>query len=111
MLGSVGRADHKSAYWKFRKVMTLGMMNYNAYAPIIKAAYAKLEAENDQRQREVEAEYLKIYKDCPMEAQDLLQRFSDRLLKRALEVAEDLELELLSRLTADVEKEYLFHGA
>ena len=111
MVGSVGRADNKSAYWRFRKVMTLGMMNYNAYAPIIKAAYAKLEAENDQRQREMEAEYLKIYKECPMEAQDLLQRFSDRLLKRALEVAEDLEIELLSRLTADVEKEYLFHGA
>ena len=87
------------------------MMNYNAYAPIIKAAYAKLEAENDQRQLEMEAEYLRIYKDRPMEAQDLLQRFSDRLLKRALEVAEDLELEILSRLTADVETEYLFHGA
>jgi hypothetical protein len=41
----------------------------------------------------------------------MLQRFSDRLLKRALEVAEDLELEILSRLTADVETEYLFHGA
>ena len=91
--------------------MTLGMMNYNAYAPIIKAAYAKLEAENDQRQCELEAEYLKICKDRPMEAQDLLQRFSDRLLTRALEVAEDLELEILSRLTADVEAEYLFHGA
>ena len=59
----------------------------------------------------MEAEYLKIYKDRPMEAQDMLQRFSDRLLKRALEVAEDLELEILSRLTADVEAEYLFHGA
>jgi dipeptidase len=110
-MGSVGRADNKSAYWKFRRVMTLGMMNYNAYAPIIKAAYTKLEAENDQRQLEMEAEYLKICKDHPMEAQDLLQRFSDRLLKRALEVAEDLELEILSRLTADVETEYLFHGA
>lgn len=111
MLGSVGRADNKSAYWKFRRVMTLGMMNYNAYAPIIKAAYAKLEAENDQRQREMEAEYLSINKERPMEARDMLQRFSDRLLKRALDVADGLEIELMSRLTADIETEYLFHGA
>jgi dipeptidase len=91
--------------------MTLGMMNYNAYAPIIKATYAKLEAENDQRQREMEAEYLSIYKERPMEARDMLQRFSDRLLKRALDVADGLEIELMSRLTADIETEYLFHGA
>ena len=109
--GSVGHADDKSAYWKFRRVMTLGMVNYNRYAPIIKAAYARLEAENDQRQREMEAEYLKLYKECPMEAHDQLLRFSNRVLRRALEVAEHLELRLLTRLTADIEKEYLFHGA
>ncbi len=110
-IGSVGHADNKSAYWKFRKVMTLGMVNYNAFAPIIKAAYAKLEAENDQRQKEMEQEYLKIYKESPMKAQDMLQRFSDQVLIRALEVADSLELELYSRLTADIQKEYLFHGA
>ena len=29
-------ASVDSAYWKFRKVMTLGMVNYNKYAPIIR---------------------------------------------------------------------------
>ena len=111
MMGSVGRADTRSAYWRFRRVMTLAMTNYNAYAPIVKAAYARLEAENDQRQCEMEAEYLSIYKERPMEARDMLQRFSDRLLKRALDVADELEIELMSRLTADIETEYLFHGA
>lgn len=111
MMGSVGRADTRSAYWRFRRVMTLAMTNYNAYAPIVKAAYARLETENDQRQREMEAEYLSIYKERPMEARDMLQRFSDRLLKRALDVADGLEIELMSRLTADIETEYLFHGA
>ena len=64
------------------------MTNYNAYAPIVKETYARLEAENDQRQKEFEARYLEIYKDKPMEAQDMLQQFSDDILNRALEVAD-----------------------
>lgn len=104
-------ADSKSAYWKFRKVMTLGMVNYNLYAPIIKEAYYTLQAENDQRQKEMEKEYLKIYKDEPLRAKDLLQKFSDEMLNKALVVADKLIDELFTRLTQDVQKEYLFHGA
>ena len=91
--------------------MTLGMVNYNAYAPIIKDAYAKFEAETDQRQKEMEAKYLKIYKEQPMKAQDLLQAFSDRVLTEALDLADALIEELFTRLTADIQQEYLFHGA
>ena len=72
-----GESSDDSAYWKFRKIMVLGMTNYNKYAPIIKEAYAKFEAETDQRQREMEEEYLRIYKTQPLHAQDLLQAFSD----------------------------------
>lgn len=104
-------ADTASAYWRFRKVMTLGMTNYNAYAPIIKETYAKLEAENDQRQKEMEAEYMKLYKDFPMKAQDLLQQFSDDILNHALEVADALLERIFTVLTADIQQEYLFHGA
>lgn len=106
-----GHASVDSAYWKFRKVMTLGMVNYNKYAPIIKETYAKFETETDQRQKEMEAEYLKIYKDQPMKAQDLLQAFSDKVLNEALNVADALIEELFTRLTADIQQEYLFHGA
>ena len=91
--------------------MTLAMTNYNAYAPLVKETYAKLEAENDQRQREFEAKYLELYKDKPMEAADLLQNFSDQLLNHALEVADQLTLELFTRLTQDTMKNYMFHGA
>jgi dipeptidase len=106
-----GHADDKSAYWRFRKVMTLGMVNYNKYAPIIKEAYDKLEAENDQRQKEMEEAYLKLYKKEPMKALDLLQDFSDTILNHALEVADDLVNELFTRLTYDIQQEYMFHGA
>ena len=100
-----------NAYWHFRKVMTLGMMDYNAFAPIIKEAYSRLEAENDQRQKELEAEYLKTYKECPMKASDMLQQFSDELLLRAVKVADELVDELFTRLTVKVQDEYMFHGA
>ncbi len=104
-------SDNKSAYWKFRKVMTLGMVNYNAYAPIIKEAYAKLEAENDQRQKEMEKEYLKLHKDEPIKANEMLQQFSDSILNKAESVAESLIEEIFTRLTLDIQKEYMFHGA
>jgi len=104
-------ADNKSAYWKFRKVMTLGMVDYNAYAPIIKDTYAKLEAENDQRQKEMEMEYLKICKNEPAKAKDLLQEFSDSILTKAENVAEKLIEELFTRMTSDIQQKYLFHGA
>ena len=106
-----GHADSESAYWKFRKVMTLGMTDYNAYAPLIKETYSRLEVENDQRQKEMEAEYLKIFNTEPMKAQDMLQQFSDNILNKALDVADGLTEELFTRLTQNIQKEYLFHGA
>ena len=87
------------------------MTNYNAYAPLVKETYSKLEKENDQRQREFEERYLAIYKDRPMEAADMLQSFSDELLNHALEVADKLTLELFTRLTEDTMKNSMFHGA
>ena len=47
----------------------------------------------------------------PMKAKDMLQKFSDTLLTHALTVADKLTNEIFTRLTQDVQKEYLFHGA
>lgn len=106
-----GESSDDSAYWKFRKIMVLGMTNYNKYAPIIKEAYAKFEAETDQRQREMEEEYLRIYKTQPLHAQDLLQAFSDKILNSALDLADRLQGKLFTLMTQDIQQEYLFHGA
>ena len=100
-----------SAYWKFRKIMVLGMTNYNKYAPIIKETYAKFEAETDQRQREMEEEYLRIYKTQPLHAKDMLQAFSDKILNSALDLADRLQEKLFTLMTQDIQQEYLFHGA
>ena len=106
-----GESSADSAYWKFRKIMVLGMTNYNKYAPIIKEAYANFEAETDQRQREMEEEYLRIYKTQPLHAQDLLQAFSDKVLNNALDLADRLQERLFTLMTQDIQQEYLFHGA
>ena len=106
-----GESSADSAYWKFRKIMVLGMTNYNKYAPVIKEAYAKFEAETDQRQREMEEEYLRIYKTQPLHAQDLLQAFSDKVLNSALDLADHLQERLFTLMTQDIQQEYLFHGA
>ena len=106
-----GESSDASAYWKFRKIMVLGMTNYNKYAPIIKETYANFEAETDQRQREMEEEYLRIYKTQPLHAQDLLQAFSDKILNSALDLADRLQEKLFTLMTQDIQKEYLFHGA
>ena len=106
-----GESSADSAYWKFRKIMVLGMTNYNKYAPIIKEAYAKFEAETDQWQREMEEEYLRIYKTQPLHAQDLLQAFSDKILNSALDLADRLQEKLFTLMTQDIQQEYLFHGA
>ena len=106
-----GESSDDSAYWKFRKIMVLGMTNYNKYAPIIKEAYANFEAETDQRQHEMEEEYLRIYKTQPLHAQDLLQAFSDKILNSALDLADRLQEKLFTLMTQDIQQEYLFHGA
>lgn len=100
-----------SAYWIFRKVMILGMTNYNALAPVIKRVYAELEADNDKKQKAMEEKYMALLPTAPEEAQALLQRFSDEVLTHALDVARRLANKLFSLMCGDIQKEYLFHGA
>ena len=87
------------------------MTNFNRYAPVIQETYAKLEEEYAQRQREMEEQYLAIYKTQPIRAAELVQATSDRLLTRALEVTDWLTEELFTRMAIDIQAEYRFAGA
>lgn len=104
-------SSEDSAYWTFRKVQTLGMINYNKYAPIIRDVYDRFEAEMEARQAEMEATYMKLYPSQPIAAQELLQQFSDDLLNKALQISKDLLEDLFTRLTLDVQATYRFAGA
>lgn len=106
--------DHSSsdsAYWKFRKVQVLGMTNFNRYAPLIQERYAQFEAETDQRQKEMETEYLSIYQTQPIKAAELVQAFSEKVMQQALDVTDSLIEDLFTQMTIDIEKEYKFAGA
>ena len=104
-------SQKSSAYWLFRKVSALGMMDYNRYAPLIKERYAALEADMAASQQAMEADFLRLYGERPEEAVRMLQAWSDKWLSRALRVASDLEEKLFTLLTEDIEAEYKFHGA
>ncbi len=109
------KGDHHcsedSAYWILRKVQSLGMVNYNKYAPVIRDVYDRFEEEMHQRQEEMEKDYLALYPTHPIAAQKLLQNFSDKLLEDVLQVSRDLLNDLFTRLTIDVQAEYRFAGA
>ncbi|MDN4752957.1 C69 family dipeptidase [Porphyromonadaceae bacterium W3.11] len=105
------KSSADSAYWKFRKVQVLGMVNYNKYAPVIQKVYKDFEEETDQRQREMEEEYLRIYKTQPLRAKDLVQEFSEKVMQAALDVTDELIEDLFTRLTIDIQDEYRFAGA
>ncbi len=100
-----------SAYWKFRKVQTLGMVNFNKYAPIIQEAYAKWEKETDQRQKEMEYDYLKMMDKQPLKAKALIQEFSEQTMQSAMDLADELTNRLFTIITEDIQDEYRFAGA
>ncbi len=100
-----------SAYWKFRKVQTLGMVNYNKYAPIIKEAYLAWEEETEQRQREMELEYLQICDVQPIKAKELVQSFTAERMDSALELTDRLIDKLFTELARDTQATYRFAGA
>ena len=105
------RSSADSAYWKFRKVQTLGMVDFNRYAPLIQSTYSRFEAETAQRQCEMEEQYLQIYKAQPIRARELLQSFSDKMLEAALDVTDKLTEKLFTCLAEDIQAEYRFAGA
>ncbi len=107
----IDHSSHESAYWRLRKVQTLAMVDFNAYAPIVQEAYRQLEEELDQRQREMETQYLAIYQHQPIRAQELLQEFTDFVLERALIITDGITEELFTRLAIDIQANYRFAGA
>lgn len=100
-----------SAYWRMRRVQSLAMTNYALCAPVVKDAYARLEREIDARQREMEEDYLRIAHSDAQKGFETLRRFSDEMLRRVLEVTDDLTERLFMMVSDETERKYLFRGA
>lgn len=104
-------ADEHSAFWQLRTVQTLAMVDYKQFAPIVQSAYQKMEQEQAQLMHKTEQEYLALYKKDPKAAQKLLDDFEITIANQTMATAKKLQLELITKLTADIDHKYHFAGA
>ncbi|KJF92506.1 peptidase C69 [Photobacterium angustum] len=105
------KADSHSAYWKFRKLQTLAMMDWNQFSPIVQQAYHDFEQQTAHKQKLMEAEYIALYTTHPEQAVALINAFEHEVVALALALTEELTNELFTRLTVNVDKLYNFSGA
>ncbi|MCD8339374.1 MAG: C69 family dipeptidase, partial [Burkholderiales bacterium] len=102
------KADSNSAYWKFRKLQTLAMQDYETYAPIVKKAFAEHEAKVTEEQAAFEKQYLELAKTNKAEANQLLQKFNREVIENTESLVEQLTDQIFTMMTAKVEKENFF---
>ncbi|EJC7272790.1 C69 family dipeptidase, partial [Salmonella enterica] len=105
------QASDDSVNWKFRKLQTLVMQDYNAYAPDVQRAYLVFEKQIAGKQKTMEQEYLKLYKSEPKKAQELLQTFEDKTMQDALNLTDSLTNQVFSKMTHATDMKYHFEGA
>ncbi|MDC0535807.1 C69 family dipeptidase [Francisellaceae bacterium] len=106
--------DHSSddsAYWIFRKVQTLAMLDFENYAPIVQKAYAKLFDKIETKRIKMEKEYLKLHKKNITQARTKVQAFIDWEVNAALDLAKKLANELMTLETIKINNKYEFPGA
>lgn len=102
------RCDARSVYWKYRKVQTLAMTNYPKFAPIVKKAYADFEATVEEERLAMEKRFMELHREDKRAALDCLNTFNLDVLARAEALAEDLQNELFTQMTADTEERIVF---
>ncbi|EAM2686875.1 C69 family dipeptidase [Salmonella enterica subsp. enterica serovar Sandiego] len=105
------QASDDSVNWKFRKLQTLVMQDYNAYAPDVQRAYLAFEKQIAEKQKTMEQEYLKLYNSEPKKAQELLQTFEDNTMQDALNLTDSLTNQVFSKMTHATDMKYHFEGA
>ena len=104
-------ADDVSAYWKFRKLQILAMINFPKYAPIIQKKFAMLNQETLDRQKQFERKYIKAYTKNPRAAQKLLDKFTIQTVDIVFKNVDELTNQLLTIQSAYISDTYSFVGA
>ncbi|GMN89942.1 C69 family dipeptidase [Francisella sciaenopsi] len=105
------KADNISAYWKFRKLQMMGMLNFPKYAPIIKERFDLLNKQIQDQQKIFEQAYIDIYKKNPIKAQELLDNFTTSSVNAVFAITEELTNELITMQSSAINDEYKFPGA
>lgn len=105
-----GQTVGNSVNRKMLLVQSMGKVDYNRYAPVIKERYLDLEDEMDSLQAAFEKEYMILLKENQEKAGEALQSFNMSLMDRALDVTDELIEELLDMLSAETDRVYHFAG-
>jgi len=102
------KVDSKSAYWRFRKLQTLAMTDFEKLSPIVRKAFNAYEAECRDKMATFESNYVKTRAKNAKKADADLQKFNTELVQRAFQVAEDVENELFTIRTKDIQDKVFF---
>ncbi|EAR55754.1 putative secreted peptidase [Photobacterium sp. SKA34] len=105
------KADNLSANWQFRKLQTIAMTNWSEFSPIVQKAYQQFEQQTAVKQKELEKQYLAIYKKQPKQAQALINQFEQKTVDNALALTNKLTNTLLTKMTHSTDMLYHFKGA
>lgn len=108
---SPSRTDSESAYWKFRKLQTLAMVNFSDVAKDLIREIESFESLLASKEKIFEKEYLSERQNQPFQANQLLEKYSFSVFNEALQFVENLTNELLHDLTIRTnEKIMLLNG-
>lgn len=102
------KVDSKSAYWRFRKLQTLAMTDFEKLSPVVRKAFNAYEAECRDKMAAFEASYVKTRAKNARKADADLQKFNTALVQRAFQVAEQVENELFTIRTKDIQDKVFF---
>ena len=102
------RCDSVSVYWKYRRLQTLVMTDYDKLAPVVKKAYAAWEADTAELAKSMEEEFVRLWKDDEAKALEMLNTFNQGVLASAEALAEDLLNEVFTIRTKDIEESIVF---
>ena len=102
------KADSKSIYWKYRKLQTLVMTDYQKLAPVVKAAYKTFEADTAKAQADMEKKYMEVVKKDPKAASKLLNEFNLKVMNDAEALTEDLTNQVFTIRTTDIQAANFF---
>ena len=105
------KPDNSSAFWKFRKLQTLAMLNFPKYEPIVRSGFDNLNTQIQAQQKTFEAQYVKVYAKDPAAAQKLLDDFTNTTQQEVFTEVDNLTNQIFADLTNQVNSTYHFEGA
>lgn len=94
--------DQVSAFWRFRSLSNLAMVNFRELSPLVRPAWEELEGENLAMTAPMEEAALSRFDRDPSTACDLLTAFSGGAARRAVARASEMEAELQTRIAETV---------